>query len=116
MRQLNFTLINPNPIEYRYSPRSVAVGDFNNDTLLDIVVSNLKTNNIGILINQALIRTFHDESAPTLTNGIAGEEVKILTQINNWALIQSASGKMGWITLDQIMLPNQLKMTTDQND
>ncbi|CAF4204128.1 unnamed protein product, partial [Rotaria sordida] len=38
--ELNFVLITPNPIEYNYGPRSVAVGHFNNDTWLDIVVAN----------------------------------------------------------------------------
>ncbi len=32
------------------NPYSVAVGDFNNDTLLDIAVANYGTNNIGILL------------------------------------------------------------------
>ena len=32
------------------NPRSVAVGDFNNDTRLDIVVANSGTNNVGILL------------------------------------------------------------------
>jgi hypothetical protein len=31
-------------------PISIALGDFNNDTLLDIAVANSKTNNIGIFI------------------------------------------------------------------
>ncbi|CAF4862229.1 unnamed protein product [Rotaria sp. Silwood1] len=31
-------------------PCSVAVGDFNNDSLLDIVVANSETNNVGILL------------------------------------------------------------------
>ncbi|CAF5004630.1 unnamed protein product, partial [Rotaria sp. Silwood1] len=37
-----------NPIEYNYGPRSVAVGDFNNDTWLDMVVANHLVNNIAI--------------------------------------------------------------------
>ncbi|CAF1464555.1 unnamed protein product, partial [Adineta steineri] len=37
-----------NPIEYNYGPRSVAVGDFNNDTWIDMVVANSIVNNIGI--------------------------------------------------------------------
>jgi hypothetical protein len=31
-------------------PYSVAVGDFNNDTRLDIVVANYATNNLGVLL------------------------------------------------------------------
>ncbi|CAF1344476.1 unnamed protein product [Rotaria sp. Silwood1] len=31
-------------------PNAVAVGDFNNDTLLDIIVANYGTNNIGVLL------------------------------------------------------------------
>ncbi|CAF4628800.1 unnamed protein product [Rotaria sp. Silwood2] len=31
-------------------PNAVAVGDFNNDTFLDIIVANYGTNNIGVLL------------------------------------------------------------------
>ena len=35
---------------YGSLPTSVAVGDFNNDDRLDIVVANLRTNNVGIFL------------------------------------------------------------------
>jgi hypothetical protein len=39
--ELNFVPTTPNPaVEYNYGPRSVAVGYFNNNTWLDIVVAN----------------------------------------------------------------------------
>jgi hypothetical protein len=39
-----------NPIDYEYGPRSVAIGDFNNDFRLDIAVANFGTNNVGIFL------------------------------------------------------------------
>ena len=36
------------PVEYNTHPTSIAVGDFNNDTWLDIVVANSKTHNIEV--------------------------------------------------------------------
>ncbi|CAF1004333.1 unnamed protein product [Adineta steineri] len=41
-------------------PRSVAVGDFNNDGFLDMVVPNSGTNNIGVFIRDGT-RTFTDQ-------------------------------------------------------
>ncbi|CAF5160309.1 unnamed protein product, partial [Rotaria sp. Silwood1] len=34
------------------SPWSVAVGDFNNDTILDIVVANLGSDNVGVFLGR----------------------------------------------------------------
>ncbi|CAF1245157.1 unnamed protein product [Adineta steineri] len=45
---MNFALVNPIQVEYNYRPQSVAVGDFNNDTWMDIVVANRATNNIAV--------------------------------------------------------------------
>ena len=47
---LKFTATVRNPIEYNYRPRSVAVGDFNNDDSLDIVVANYATDNIAVFL------------------------------------------------------------------
>ena len=38
------------PTGFQSQPKSVALGDFNNDNYLDIVVANSQTNNIGILL------------------------------------------------------------------
>ncbi|CAF5184433.1 unnamed protein product, partial [Rotaria sp. Silwood1] len=46
--KLNLKPTNPNPIEYKSRPRSVAMGDFNNDTWLDIAVANHAADNIAI--------------------------------------------------------------------
>ncbi|CAF5025798.1 unnamed protein product, partial [Rotaria sp. Silwood1] len=34
------------------SPWSIAVGDFNNDTILDIVVANLGSDNVGVFLGR----------------------------------------------------------------
>lgn len=36
------------PVEYQYGPRSVAIGDFNNDTILDMIVAHQKVNKITL--------------------------------------------------------------------
>ncbi|CAF3732407.1 unnamed protein product, partial [Rotaria sp. Silwood1] len=46
--QLNFKAATQNPVNYKYDPRAVAMGDFNNDTSLDIVVANNAADNIAI--------------------------------------------------------------------
>ncbi|CAF2052798.1 unnamed protein product, partial [Rotaria magnacalcarata] len=45
---LQFKKTENNPIAYNTRPRSVAVGDFNNDSWLDIVVANSQFGNIEI--------------------------------------------------------------------
>ncbi|CAF3715826.1 unnamed protein product [Rotaria socialis] len=40
------------PIDYKYGPRSVAVGDFNNDSWPDMVIANRVVNSIAIYIGQ----------------------------------------------------------------
>jgi len=47
---LKFTPTVPNPIEYNYGLRSVAVGDFNNDNWSDIVVANRAINSIAVFL------------------------------------------------------------------
>ena len=46
--EVNFRSIVPKPIEYIYGPRSVAIGDFNNDAWLDMVVANSLVNLIAV--------------------------------------------------------------------
>ncbi|CAF4831166.1 unnamed protein product [Rotaria sp. Silwood1] len=46
--ELNFKATAQTPINYKYGPRAVAMGDFNNDTSLDIVVANYAADNIAI--------------------------------------------------------------------
>ena len=56
-------------------PSSVAVGDFNHDTLLDIVVANSHSNSIGILLGSKN-GSFHN--ATTFSTGIASNPVSII--------------------------------------
>ena len=48
--QVHFRRTVHNPIEYNYGPRSVAIGDFNNDTWLDMIVANSVVNHIAIFL------------------------------------------------------------------
>ena len=45
---MKFTPTAQNPIEYNYRSKSVAVGDFDNDARLDLVVANYATDSISI--------------------------------------------------------------------
>ncbi|CAF4706958.1 unnamed protein product, partial [Rotaria sp. Silwood2] len=38
------------PVQYRYGPRSVAIGDFNNDTFLDMVIAHYIVNKITVYL------------------------------------------------------------------
>lgn len=46
--ELNLKKSAQNPIEYDFRPRSIAAGDFNKDTRLDIVVANYADNSIDV--------------------------------------------------------------------
>jgi hypothetical protein len=66
-------LITPNPIEYNYRPQSVAIGDFNNDTWLDLVVANFAADSIAIFlgfgngsVNRPMIYSTGSGSAPCM--------------------------------------------------
>lgn len=45
---INFKKLSKNPIEYQYGPQSVAIGDLNNDSWLDMVVANTIVSSITI--------------------------------------------------------------------
>ncbi|CAF1668369.1 unnamed protein product, partial [Adineta ricciae] len=45
---LNFVRTGTNPIEYNYGPVSVAIGDFNLDTWIDMVIVNSIVSRIGV--------------------------------------------------------------------
>ncbi|CAF1284143.1 unnamed protein product [Rotaria sordida] len=47
---LNFKPMAQKPVEYKYGPRSVAIGDFDNDTALDMVIANHIMNNIAVYL------------------------------------------------------------------
>ncbi|CAF4076324.1 unnamed protein product, partial [Rotaria sp. Silwood1] len=46
--ELNFKATTRNPMDYKSDLRSVAMGDFNNDTWLDIVVADYVTDNVAL--------------------------------------------------------------------
>ena len=47
---MNFKKTAQNPLDYNTDPRSVAIGDFNNDSWLDFVVTNRVVNNISVFL------------------------------------------------------------------
>ena len=50
---MNFRKAIDNPLDLTSDPRCVAIGDFNNDTWLDFVVTNSGTNNIVMFFGQS---------------------------------------------------------------
>ncbi|CAF3843749.1 unnamed protein product [Rotaria magnacalcarata] len=46
--ELNFNKITPHPIDYSIGPQFVTMGDFNNDTWLDIAIANYAADNITL--------------------------------------------------------------------
>ena len=42
--------MSPKPVEYQYGPRSLAIGDFDNDDVLDTVIANHKVNKIAVYL------------------------------------------------------------------
>ncbi|CAF3654335.1 unnamed protein product [Rotaria sp. Silwood1] len=48
--ELKFKPTAQKPIEYKYGPRSVAIGDFDNDTCLDMVIAYHAVNKIGVYL------------------------------------------------------------------
>jgi hypothetical protein len=69
-------VIDTNLLQQDSYPRSVTVGDFNQDNLIDIVVVNSGTNNIGIFLNYG-----NDTFAPqmTFTTGDLSTPVSVAT-------------------------------------
>ncbi|CAF4253850.1 unnamed protein product, partial [Adineta steineri] len=53
--ELKFNKIDPSPIEYKYGPRSVAIGDFNNDSWFDIVIANNAVGSISVAFGNSNI-------------------------------------------------------------
>ncbi|CAF3812335.1 unnamed protein product [Rotaria sp. Silwood1] len=48
--ELKFKPTAQKPVEYKYDPRSVAIGDFNNDTCLDMVIAHHTVNKITVYL------------------------------------------------------------------
>ncbi|CAF4219041.1 unnamed protein product, partial [Rotaria sordida] len=75
--ELNFVLQVSDSIKYNYGPRSVAVGHFNNDTWLDIVVTNHVVSTIVVFLGygngtfemQKPYSTGNDSSTTMITVG-----------------------------------------------
>ncbi|CAF0985813.1 unnamed protein product [Adineta ricciae] len=53
--ELKFNRIDPNPVKYKYGPRSVATGDFNKDTWIDMVVVNNAVDSITVYFGNSNI-------------------------------------------------------------
>ncbi|CAF3851063.1 unnamed protein product [Rotaria sp. Silwood1] len=51
--RLNFRPTAQKPIEYKHGPRSVAIGDFDNDTVLDMVIANHLVNKIAVYLGNS---------------------------------------------------------------
>ncbi len=78
---LNFKQTPQNPIEYKYGPRSVAIGDFNNDTWLDMVVANENVDNIAVYLGYGNGNFSNKKEYPT-GNGSAPYMITV-SDLNN---------------------------------
>jgi hypothetical protein len=87
---VNFISTAENPIEYNYGPRSVAVGDLNNDNCLDMVVANHIVNNIDIFFgydngsfaNQMAYST--DSFPQSVAVGDFNNDTRLDIVVTNW--------------------------------
>ncbi|CAF5228592.1 unnamed protein product, partial [Rotaria magnacalcarata] len=78
-------------------PYSVAVGDFNNDTQLDIVVANLAGNDVSVLLGFIVIG-FMNQSTITAGNGSRPQSVAI-ADFNNDSRMDVAVANSGSHTI-----------------
>ncbi|CAF2712982.1 unnamed protein product [Rotaria sp. Silwood2] len=69
-------------------PVSIALGDFNNDSLLDITVANLGTNNVGILLGDGN-GTFRNQMS-FATGGNSGPSSVSVSDLNNDSMLDIA--------------------------
>ncbi|CAF4648201.1 unnamed protein product, partial [Rotaria magnacalcarata] len=93
--KLNFIAMSPTPIDYNYGPRSVAVGDFNNDTCLDMTVANHIVNIIAIYLGHMdMDATFSNEKEYTTGTGSTQYMVAI-GDFNNDDLLNIAVANSG---------------------
>ncbi|CAF2864981.1 unnamed protein product [Rotaria sp. Silwood2] len=79
--RLNFKATAQKPVEYKYGSRSVAIGDFDNDTVLDMVVANHIVNNIAVYLGNG-DGSFRD---PTMysTGSYSSPYMVIVADFNN---------------------------------
>jgi hypothetical protein len=68
-----------------FSQQSVVVGDFNNDTVLYIVVANFGLNNLGVFLGHGNGTFSHQLLIPMTTDSIHSLfSLLISTEITNW--------------------------------
>ena len=78
---MSFKRTNKSSISYSSQPRSIAIGDLNNDNRLDIVVANSGTNTIGIFISN-IDGTFSNQN--TYSTGLQSRPYSIvINDFNN---------------------------------
>ncbi|CAF1528942.1 unnamed protein product [Adineta ricciae] len=79
--QLNFYRTNKNPIEYQYGSRSISIGDFDNDTYMDMVIANSIIN--GISIYRGSINVTFSKQIQYSTGSNCAPNMVIVDDINN---------------------------------
>lgn len=70
-----------NPLDYNSDPRSIAIGDFDNDTWLDFVVTYQAINNISVVLGSAN-ETFK-QSATYSTGSHSLPDSVVVADLNN---------------------------------
>ena len=114
--RVNFRHTVPNPIEYNYGPRSVATGDFNNDTWFDMVVANTIANHIVVFFGNSN-GSFSDYVTYS-TGSYSTPYVVAVGHLNNDSQLDIAVANFGtnnvgiFLGLNNGMFANQIQLST----
>ncbi len=87
--EIQFEKTANNPIDYNFGPRSVAIGDFNNDTWLDIVVANHIVNSIIIFFGN--INGTFSKQPPYSTGSNSAPNMVAVGDFNNDSRLEYCS-------------------------
>ena len=91
--RVNFKRTLPKPIQYNYGPRSVAIGDFNNDSYLDFVIANHIVSNMAIYLGTSKGSFFNPFNYSTGSN--SNPYMVVVARLNNDEQLDIAVANFG---------------------